>query len=50
MDVLSLENCQGFSKLNPKGVTYIVNNFLTFIVISILNNVVIYNLIFYTFI
>jgi hypothetical protein len=48
MDVLSLENFQGFSKLNPKGVTYIVNNFPIFIVVSILNNVVTYNSIFYT--
>jgi hypothetical protein len=50
MDVLSWENFQGFSKLNPKGVTYIFNNFPIFIVFSILNNVVTYNLIFYTFV
>lgn len=50
MDVLSRENFQGFSKLNPKGVTYIFNNFPIFIVFSILNNVVTYNLIFYTFV
>jgi hypothetical protein len=50
MDVLSLEIFQGFSKLNPKGVTYIINNFPIFIVVSILNNVVTYNSIFYTYV